>query len=337
MKAFVTGGTGFLGRRIVKRLIDRGYEVVVLARDKEKAAAVVSMGANIVEGDLGDIPGFRGALAGCDVVVHAGARAVSHGDWDDFVQQNVVATGSIIDEALAAGVKRIVYVSSLGIFEIPRDGVTIDEATDYDNAPLLRGHYTRSKIDADRVATSAVRAGKPVFVIRPGRIYGHDHPLEQPLYLGRVKKKVGGDFLVVVGKKSYLTPISYVENAADAVVAAVTTDKVERGIYNIVDDPDLRHEDYFREVSELKGFPKRVLFLPVGLFVPALVAVDNVHRVVKRRPWSVAYQLRRSGRNARYDTEAAHTELDWRPSVDLRTALRETAEPGSDETGESRG
>lgn len=323
MRAFVTGGTGFLGRRIVSRLIERGYDVRVLARDAAKAQVVKDLGAEIVSGDLSDIDAFKDVLSGCDVVFLAAARAVSHGQWEDFVGENIVATEKLIDTAVAYGAKRIVYVSSLGIFDIPRDGVTITEDTEYDRRPLLRGHYTRSKIDADRVACAAVAAGKPVVVVRPGRIYGHDHPLHQPLYLGRVKKRFG-PLLIVVGKRSYLTPICYVENAADAIVAAGTVDGVDSGVFNLVDDPDLRHADYFRAVSAFKGCPPLVLFLPVGLFIPALVVVDFLFRMLKRRSWSVAYQLRRSGRNARYATDAARERLGWSPRFDLRQAVEAT-------------
>ena len=322
MKAFVTGGTGFLGRRIVRRLIERGDEVVVLAREESRAKEAAELGARIVVGDLADVDAWVDEIEGCDVVYHAGARVVSHGDWEEFVQANIVATEKLIDAAVAAGVRRFVHVSSLGIFEIDRDGQTIDESSDYDHCPTLRGHYTRSKIDADRIACAAARTGKPVVVVRPGRIYGADHP-QQPLFYGRVKKKLG-DWLLVVSKPSYLTPISYVENAADAVVAAGTAENVDGKILNVVDDPDLTQTEYFRAVCGQNGCPRRVLYLPVGLFVPAVIAVDLLHRILKRRPWSVAYQLRRSGRSARYPNDAARRELGWQPSVGLRDAVVET-------------
>jgi nucleoside-diphosphate-sugar epimerase len=326
VKAFVTGGTGFLGRRIVRRLVERGDEVLVLARDPAKAAEAEGLGARIVRGDLADVDAFAHELAGCDVVYHAGARVVSHGDWSEFLNATVSATEKLIDASLAAGVKRFVHVSSLGIFEIDHDGVTVTENTDYDHNPRLRGNYTRSKIDADRIACAYARAGKPVVVVRPGRIYGHDHP-QQPLFFGRVKKRLGS-WLIVVSKPSYLTPIAYVENAADAVVKAGTAAGVDGGIFNVIDDSELTQAEYFRALRGLDGCPRRVVYVPVGIFVPALVAVDLLHRVVKRRPWPIAYQLLRSERNAHYSTDAARTRLGWTPRVELAQALRETVSGG---------
>jgi nucleoside-diphosphate-sugar epimerase len=311
-----------LGRRIVRRLLDRGDQVVVLARDGAKASEFEARGARIVVGDLADVDAFAGELKGCDVVYHAGARVVSHGDWDEFLKSTVVATEKLIDLSLAAGVKRFVHVSSLGIFEIERDGITVTEDTNYDQNPRLRGNYTRSKIDADRIACAAARAGKPVVVVRPGRIYGPDHP-QQPLFFGRVKKWFG-KMLVVVSKPSYLTPISYVENAADAVIAAGTTPGVDGSIFNVIDDPDLTQGEYFQALRGLDGCPQRVVYIPVGVFVPGLVVVDLIHRILKRRPWPIAYQLLRSERNARYATDNARTKLAWTPRVGLRQAVEET-------------
>jgi nucleoside-diphosphate-sugar epimerase len=131
----------------------------------------------------------------------------------------------------------------------------------------------------------------------------------------------------VVGKSSYLTPISYVENAADAVVAAATAAGVDGRAFNVVDDPDLTHSRYFKAVSKLPGFPRRYAFIPVGLLVPALVVVNTLYRILKRRSWSVAYQLRRSGRSARYATDAAQSALGWHPKVALDDALHATAVP----------
>lgn len=326
MRAFVTGATGFLGRRIVGRLVEQDVTVLALARESSDTAALEALGAEIVRGDLADVDAFLPSIAGCDVVYHAGARVVTHGDWEEFFVANVEATQKMIDAATATGA-RFVHVSSLGIFEINRAGTVVTEDTDYDHNPMLRGYYTRSKIDADRVACTAARTGKKVVVVRPGRLNGHDHPQGQPVFLGRVKKFLGSDLLVVVSTPGYHVPTVHVENAADAVVKAGLEPGIEGEIFNVIDDPDMTQREYFRRLSEARGNPLRVIFVPVAIFTPAVKAVDFLHRLVKRRPWTIAYQLLRSEMDARYPTDRAHDKLGWSPKLEVTEGLRVSIKP----------
>jgi nucleoside-diphosphate-sugar epimerase len=328
MRAFVTGGTGFLGRRIVERLVARGDRVLALVRDAERGERLRSIGCETIDGDLSNVDGFGGKLRGCDVVFHAGARVVSTGDWVLFQQCNVSGTENLIDAARAAGVGRFVHVSSLGIFDIPCDGTTVTEESDYDHRPMMRGHYTRSKIDADRIAHAAARTGDPIVIVRPGVIFGHDHPSE-PLYLGRVSRRVGS-LLIVIGRPSYLVPVVYVENAADAVVLAGTVPGIEGHSFNVVDDPDLTQAAYFQRLKGLPTCPRHVAYLPVELFHPAAAGLDACYRRVGRRGWGVGYQLIRSGRSARYPNDAARATLGWEPRVPLEQALERTTRRGGE-------
>ena len=323
MRAFVTGGTGFLGKRVVDRLLARGDEVVALARGGQAAEDLKSRGVEVLEGDLGDVGPVLDAVAACDVVFHVGARVATSGPWDEFFRVNVESVQRLMDAALAGNVKRFVHVSSLGIFDIQRDDIEIGDESDYDRRPMLRGHYTRSKLDADRLACTAVRTGKPVMVVRPGVLYGHK-PGQQNVFLGRVRKFLRPNLLAVVSSPGYRVPLTYVENAADAVVLAGTVEGVDRGIFNVIDDSDLTQDQYFRTLSLARSQPLRVLYLPVSLVTPAVRLVDFAHKLVKRRPWSVAYQLLRSERSARYSTDAIRTQLGWVPAKDLRTSLEES-------------
>lgn len=323
MRAFVTGATGFLGSRVVRRLVERGDEVVALARDGAAADELEGTGVRVVRGDLGDVEPWLAEAAACEVVYHVGARVQTSGGWDEFFRVNVEATQRLMDAALAGSARRFVHVSSLGIFDIDRDDMVIGDEGDYDRRPMLRGHYTRSKLDADRLACTAVRTGRNVVVVRPGVLYGWK-PGQQNVFLGRVKKFLRPDLLAVVSSPGYRVPLTYVENAADAVVCAGTAEGVERGIFNVIDDPDLTQKRYFETLSEARPRPLRVVYLPVALVAPAVKGVDFVHKLVKRRPWSVAYQLLRSERSARYPIDAARTVLGWAPRVDLRTSLQES-------------
>lgn len=323
MRAFITGATGFLGRRVVAKLLEDGHEVVVLARPSRDTTELEAKGVTVVRGDLSDVDAFGSELKGCDVVYHIGARVVTHGEWETFVAENVTATEKLLAAAMDAGVKRFVHVSSLGIFEIGEDGMTVDEETDYDYNPVMRGFYTRSKIHADRVARAAARSGKPVVVVRPGQIYGADHP-QEPVFLGRVNKFIGSNILAVVSTPDYPPPITYVENAAEGVVLAGTVPGIEGGVYNLVDDPDLTQAEYFRTLSSVRSKPLRVFYLPVSLFAIPVKAVDLLFRIAKRRPWSVAHQLLRSGNRAKYTTMAAQAGLGWQPRKSLAVCLEES-------------
>lgn len=328
MRAFVTGATGFLGSRVVRRLLQRGDQVVVLAREGAGADSLKKQGCEVLYGDLNDVTPVLEAAAACDVVYHVGARVTTSGPWEEFFRVNVEATQRLMDAALAGRAQRFVHVSSLGIFDIPRDNMDIGDESDYDTRPFLRGHYTRSKLDADRLVSTAVRTGRNVVVVRPGVLFG-PKPANQGVFLGRVKKFLNPNLLVVVSSPEYRVPLVYVENAADAVVLAGTVPGCERGIFNVIDDPDLTQQIYFRALSQARPRPLRVIYLPVSLVAPAVKAVDFVHKLVKRRPWTVAYQLLRSERSARYATDAARKQLGWTPAVDLRTSLQESLQAGA--------
>ncbi len=323
MRVFVTGATGFLGSRVVRRLVDRGDDVLALAREGRDVSELEELSVEVVRGDLLEPDTLLQHLRGCDVVYHVGACMSQGADWEEFFTANVECSSRLIDASEEAGVGRLVYVSSMGIFDIDRDGMTISEDSAYDRRPLMRGNYTRSKIGADRVARTAARRGKSVVVVRPGQIYGRGDADTQ-IFLGRVSKWLRPGLLAVIGSPSYLLPLTYVENVADAVVAAGTVEGVEGKVFNVVDDSDLTQASYFAELAKARSGKLRVLYLPVGLFALPVKAVDILFRLLKGRPWGVAYQLLRSGRNARYDSSAAREVLGWKPRISLAEGLSES-------------
>ncbi len=179
MRALVTGATGFVGSRLVDRLLDRGDTVVGLARSPASAQKLIDRGCKFVQGTLTQGPAVRAAVQGCDVVFHVGgvtAIGISRGERGAMEAANIHGTELLFDSAIDEGVGRIVYASSLTVFGNTR-GDVVDETFDR-TEPRFLSWYERTKYLAHQTAVARIRDGAPLVIAQPGQIYGRgDHSL----------------------------------------------------------------------------------------------------------------------------------------------------------------
>ncbi|MDE0856840.1 MAG: NAD-dependent epimerase/dehydratase family protein, partial [Nevskia sp.] len=112
MKAFVTGGSGFVGRNLLAALLARGDSVVALARSLAAMQTVRALGAEPLAGDLVDVAAMSAGMRGADVVFHCAAKVEDWGDPAEFRRVNVEGTANVIAAARAAGVRRLVHIST---------------------------------------------------------------------------------------------------------------------------------------------------------------------------------------------------------------------------------
>lgn len=177
MRAFVTGGTGFLGGRLVERLRGRGDEVVCLVRSPEKAARLRELGCELVEGDLTSVDAMQSGMAGCDAVFHLAADyrvGVHDSVLAKMEDTNVGGTARVLDAAKAAGVAKVVYVSTMAAFGNTR-GKVVDETYEHPGTSFT-SKYEKTKWQAHKVALEKAREGVPVVIVQPGSIYGEGDP-----------------------------------------------------------------------------------------------------------------------------------------------------------------
>jgi dihydroflavonol-4-reductase len=172
MKAFVTGGTGFVGSAVIRKLLADGYAVRALVRTGANTRMLDGLPVERVSGDLSDVSTLQKAMTGCEWVFHVAALYAYWGyTWDDFYQSNVEGTRRVLEAASRSGVQRIVYTSSIASLGIPSDGTPGTEDTPVTLKDML-SDYKRSKFLAEEVVREFVAKGLPVVTVNPAAPVG---------------------------------------------------------------------------------------------------------------------------------------------------------------------
>ena len=292
MKALVTGATGFLGRYLVQRLLQEGEEMWVLARASQTAAYLQSLGARLITGDVRRWSSLRQAVQGMDAIFHCAGKVEPTGGWVDFLEVNVLGTERVIQAAVEHGVPRIIHLSSIGIYGPQPTGMIISEDDGYDPNPGTRGFYTRSKIEADRMAMwYAHERAAPVTVIRPATLYGSggkEGLVRAGVRLGRVN--------LAFGDGSNRLPLVYVDNVVDALVLAARSDTRYGRAYNVVDDDEVTQRVYAEHMGQALGVWQSTYYLPLSTVRLLAIGADLARVALRgrRSPQGLFHRITRS-------------------------------------------
>jgi len=174
MRAFVTGGGGFIGRHLVRRLVESDVDVRAIARSDRSAAKLRDLGAEVVVGDVLDGTALADALPGCEVAYHVAGDyrvGIRESDRPAMEGANVTATERLLDSAVAAGVGRIVHVSTINAYGDTGYRV-VDETYERPVPYRYVSFYDETKHRAHLAAHRRIDAGAPVLIAMPGGVYG---------------------------------------------------------------------------------------------------------------------------------------------------------------------
>jgi dihydroflavonol-4-reductase len=167
MKVFLTGATGFVGSHVARVYAEAGAQLRVLTRSSSNVAALEGLDAEVVVGDLRDAASLRSAIEGCEAVVHVAADyRLWVRDPKAMYAANVDGTRELLRLAREAGVRRVVYTSSVATMGFKTDGTIVNEDTPVSIADMI-GHYKRSKFLGEQEAIQAARAGQEVMILNP--------------------------------------------------------------------------------------------------------------------------------------------------------------------------
>lgn len=322
MRVCVTGGTGFVGRVLVRRLLAEGNQVRVLARPSPRADTLEKLGAEIIRGDITDRDAVSRAVANAEIVCHTAAKVSGPGARKEFTDTNAGGTERVLDACLAHGVSRLLHLSSIAVYGLARAGQRIDETTSLDDHPEDRDSYAQSKILADlRAMEFSKQSGLPVTILREGLVYGPGRPLPIAL-LGFRAGKVN----FVFGNRSHHFPLNYVENLVDAMLRVSQPGDSQMHQYILLDDDDLTLDVYHHVRVEVER--GATFFFPGWpvLATANLVDAGRLGLSIGRRQGAgfSAHQVKRALQDRLYDSSLIRRETGWSPKAALREALSHT-------------
>lgn len=207
-KIVVTGGGGFIGSAIVRRLIAAGDQVTVTGRSTYPQLS--KLGVNCLQGDIGDQRFMDRACVGADLVFHVAAKAGIWGLWQEYVWTNVHGTATVIRSCRKNGVPALVYTSTPSVVFDRQDLQGVDERVPYAKRTLC--HYATSKIIAEKLILKANSPELLTTAIRPHLVWGPGDPhlLPRLLKRGRLRQ------LKVIGNGQNRVDIAYIDNVVQA-------------------------------------------------------------------------------------------------------------------------
>jgi nucleoside-diphosphate-sugar epimerase/predicted dehydrogenase len=324
----VLGGTGFIGRELVRRLSEKGYGVRMLSRSSERPAALRDVPLEFVQGNLMDQPSVERALAGIEVVYHL-ARG-NGSTRRQYYDEEYVPTETLANACLERGVKRLIYTSSIAIYYGGKKAGTITEETPGDPGVMRSNIYADSKAECERMLLRMHRErGLPVVITRPGIVIGPGGP---PLHPG-VAMWHHGSVCELCGKGNTPLPIVTVQDTADGLVRCMEVNDIDGESFNLVGAPIMTANQYIDEVERRAGIRfTRCAKAPWRFFLSDSVkyGVKLLVRAPEPRPPSYrAWEGRRGG--AQWDHTRTVQRLGWHPTNDRAVLIREGIHPAVDE------
>ncbi len=312
MKVLLTGASSLLGAQTVRRLTERGDTVATLQRRPADVAADLGLVEHLA--DVTDPAAVAEAVAGADCVIHLAARVGVVGSRADFFTTNVVGTRTVLSAARDAGVRRFVFVSSPSV---AHTGASIaGQAAQPADPRRAKGEYSRSKALAETEVLAADAAGFATIAVRPHLVWG---PGDTQL-VGRIVERAKDGRLGLVAGGRALIDTTYVDNAADALVAAADHADAGHGRAFIVSNGQPRTvEEMVTRICAAAGVPGPSMSVPKPAAWLGGAVAETVWKAARREddPPMTRFLAGQLGTAHWFDLRETRQVLQWAPEVGL--------------------
>jgi len=315
VKVLVTGGAGFLGKEIVKLLLNRGIEVRTLQRGTY--TELDELDVEILTGDISDADTVLRASSGCDVIFHTAAKAGVWGSYESYYQPNVVGTRNVLDACKKNNIQTLVYTSSPSVVFGGEDEDGIDESAPYPDHFL--SHYSATKAEAEKLVMAANSEKLSTVSLRPHLIWG---PGDKHIY-PRIIERAKTGRLKLIDNNNKLVDTTYITNAAHAHMLAfdnLMNDKTCTGkTYFISNGEPLPMSEIINRFLKITGMPPITKKVSPNLAYAIGVIMETVYKLlnITSEPFMTRFVAKQLSVAHWYDLSAAKKDLGYQPLVDI--------------------
>ncbi|MCX7595603.1 MAG: NAD(P)-dependent oxidoreductase [Fischerella sp.] len=316
MNIFVTGGSGFVGKRLIKRLISDNNHVTALARSDSSGRTIEQLGAKIIKGNLENISDWEAHLAGQDIVIHCAAPVEFWRSWEKFYQEITLATKNLLISASKMNVKRFIYISSESVLQDELPLIDIDETYPYPAEP--NSYYGKAKKLAEEEILNFPTEMKCI-ILRPTYVWGKGDKTPQTLET----KVKSGQFLWIDNGECLIETV-HVDNLVEAISLACVKGE-NKEIYIVTDDDPITVRDYFTQIFKIKGINPPNTNLPSLIVNPLASLVESIWKLlnIKSTPPLSRFEISFVAMPRKYNISKIKQALGYKPIMTRKMGLQE--------------
>ena len=314
----VTGANGFIGSNLVKRLISERYKVRSLVRKTSDLSFLNGLDTEIIYGDINDIESLQQAMQGIDLVFHVAGLAADWGPYAVFDKVNYKGTQNVAKTASKAGVKKLVYISTVAFHGFGKVNMTEESPVAKNLIP-----YAETKYKAEQwLWQFQNQTDMHITAVRPGNVYGINDRTFMLKYLAAMQT---GKFMEINKGRSKTCPV-FIDNLIDIITLVGRENKANGQAFIATDGLDINWHTFNTKLADALGVKLPKMSIPYSVAYPVAKIYYGIHQTLrlKSEPFLTPYRVNNGGKDYHFSIGKLQSFFDYKPRIEIDEAVEKT-------------